>query len=97
MKEYGLDVKFESTGFFNVIFKRRLLEKTVEKSPRKIPEKYQKIIEVIKENPSFSRKEISLKLGESKETIQSRLRKLIKEGLIKRVGPDKGGHWEILR
>ena len=58
--------------------------------------KYQKIIEAITENPYFSRKEISLKLGESEETIQSRLRKLIKEGLIKRVGPDKGGHWEII-
>jgi ATP-dependent DNA helicase RecG len=62
----------------------------------KVPEKYQKIIEAIKENPYFSRKELSLKLGEREETIQSRLRKLVKEGLIKRIGPDKGGHWEIV-
>jgi len=67
-----------------------------QKSPRKVPEKYQEIIELLKENPYLSRKEISLKLGMGEETIQSRLRKLVKDGLIERVGPDKGGYWEVL-
>lgn len=93
--------KFVFTNFFSVIFKKLLVpveteQKTREKSPRKVPEKSQKIIEAIKENPYFSRKELSLRLGKSEDTIQSRLRKLSKEGLIKRVGPDKGGHWEIV-
>ena len=110
MKEYKLEVpKIETDdNWFTITFKRPDLQKesyeqrfyskiSPKKSPRKVPEKYQKIIAAIKENPYLSRKELSLKLGESEETIQSRLRKLSKEGLIKRIGPDKGGHWEILQ
>ena len=50
----------------------------------------------MQENPYTSRRELSIKLRESEETIQSRLRKLVKEGLIKRIGPDKGGYWEVM-
>ena len=64
---------------------------------RKVPEKYQKIIELIAQNPQISRKEVSITLKLSEETIQSRLRKMTKTGIIKRIGPDKGGHWEIVR
>ncbi|MBI4980774.1 winged helix-turn-helix transcriptional regulator [Candidatus Woesearchaeota archaeon] len=70
-------------------------EKMSQKSTRKIPEKYQKIIEIISKNPFISRKELALKLGETEETIQSRLRKLVKEQTLLRIGPDKGGHWEV--
>ncbi|MBI2548842.1 hypothetical protein HYW21_05825 [Candidatus Woesearchaeota archaeon] len=45
----------------------------------------------------MKKKELVQKLGEREETIQSRLRKLVKEGVIKRVGPDKGGYWKILK
>src|SRR3989338_1376123 len=109
MKDYKLEVpKIETDeNWFTITFKRPDLQKesyeqrfygkiSPEKSTRKIPEKYQKIIEAIKENPYLPRKELSLKLGESEETIQSRLRKLSKEGLIKRISPDKGGNWEII-
>lgn len=54
------------------------------------------ILDAIKENPQVSRKELAEKLGKTEETIQSRLRKLVKEHMIKRIGPDKGGHWEVL-
>jgi ATP-dependent DNA helicase RecG len=89
--------------YYKIIFylERKMLEggenvpEKSQKSTRKVPEKYQKIINIIKENPQISRKELALKLGETEETVQSRLRKLVKESFIYRVGPDKGGHWEI--
>ena len=28
--------------------------------------------------------------------IEKHLRKLREQGLIRRVGPDKGGHWEVV-
>ncbi|MDD5528683.1 MAG: ATP-binding protein [bacterium] len=68
-----------------------------QKSPRKIPDKYRIIINTIKENPQLSRKELSIQLNETEETIQSRLRKLVKEKIIKRIGPDKGGYWKVLK
>ncbi len=64
---------------------------------RKVPEKYQKILEELNNNPYISRIELAAKLNESPVTIQSRLRKLVKEGLVKRVGSDKGGHWKIIK
>ncbi|MEK6856993.1 MAG: ATP-binding protein [Nanoarchaeota archaeon] len=98
LKENNLSLPiFEQTqGSFRIKFKREYVSETREKSPRKVPEKSQKILAVINENPHISRKELSLKLSERENTIQSRLRKLIKEGFIKRIGPDKGGHWEII-
>jgi ATP-dependent DNA helicase RecG len=68
--------------------------KTAQKTIQKTT---QKIIDEIGKNPQASRKELAKVLGESEETIQSRLRKLAKDGVLKRVGPDKGGHWEVVR
>lgn len=50
----------------------------------------------LKENPYLSRKQLALNLGETEDTIQSQLRKLQKDGIIKRIGPAKGGHWEVV-
>ena len=55
------------------------------------------ILDALQEHPQISRKELAEKLGETEETIQSRLRKLLKEGIIQRIGPDKGGHWEVVK
>ena len=90
----------EMNGFLLVIHKygegsEKIPEKS-QKSPRKVPEKSQKILNALKENPFLSRKQLALNLGESEHTIQSRLRKLQKEGIIKRIGTAKGGHWEVV-
>ena len=39
---------------------------------------------------------MSAKLGFSKDTVRLAVGKLIKTGLIRRVGPKKGGWWEVL-
>jgi len=62
---------------------------------QKVPEKYQKILNELILKPSISRNELAKKLKEEPTTIQSLLRKLVKEGLIRRIGPAKGGHWEV--
>ena len=72
------------------------MQQTREKSTRKVPEKYQKILDELIAKPNISRIELAKKLNEEPTTIQSKLRKLVKDGLIKRVGPDKGGHWEVV-
>lgn len=69
---------------------------TLQKNTRKIPEKYQKILDELVAKPDISRIELAKKLNEEPTTIQSKLRKLVKEGLIRRIGPDKGGYWEII-
>ncbi|MBQ4377453.1 MAG: winged helix-turn-helix transcriptional regulator [Bacteroidales bacterium] len=56
----------------------------------------QKILSQIKLNPSISREELASKCGISSNGIKYHLRKLREQGLIRRVGPDKGGHWEVI-
>ncbi|MFH2084647.1 MAG: winged helix-turn-helix transcriptional regulator, partial [Candidatus Omnitrophota bacterium] len=56
----------------------------------------QKIIDAILENPAITIKELARKLGLSQDSIKHRVLVLKKKGVIKRVGPDKGGHWEVI-
>ncbi len=55
----------------------------------------QKIIDLIKINPQITRKELSKEIGMSEDGIKYNLNKLVREGKLKRIGPDKGGHWEV--
>ena len=95
--------------------------------PRKVPEKYQKILALIEQNPVISGKELAERVGSKLAESQLKILLLIEENptitkkglsnilkisttaidknilklknmhLIKRVGPDKGGHWEVRR
>ena len=65
-----------------------------EKSSEKSSEK---ILRIIKENPHINAEEISLKINISSRAVEKNISKLKKDGLIKRIGPDKGGYWEVER
>ena len=56
----------------------------------------ERILALLRENPSASRREIAATLGTTKSTVRYRLDKLRTAGKIARVGPDKGGHWKVL-
>lgn len=56
----------------------------------------QKILECIKQNAAVSRKELAELCGISQNGIKWQLKQLQQHGIIHRVGPDKGGHWEII-
>ena len=60
------------------------VEKTVEK-----------IIEAVKNNPFITQKELAQITGLSRRGVEWNLQQLRKNGIILRVGPDKGGRWEI--
>jgi ATP-dependent DNA helicase RecG len=55
----------------------------------------QKILDMIATNPSISRKELAIRIGITADGIKYHLVNLQKNGPLKRIGPDKGGHWEI--
>ena len=54
------------------------------------------IIRELKINPKVTRKELSLKLQIGTTSVYRILNGLKEKKKIKRVGPDKGGHWEIV-
>ena len=68
-------------------------EKTTQKSREKSREK---IIVVIGENPHVTQNELADRLNISVKAIEKHLKSLRESGIIRRVGPDKGGHWEII-
>ena len=83
-----------------------------QKTPRKPPEHDQeparnghppestplseRILALLRGNPSASRREIAAALGTTRSTVRYRLDKLRAAGKIERIGPDKGGHWKVL-
>ena len=61
----------------------------------KVTANQQKIIDVIKNNPFITQKELAEIVGIAKKNIVSNMKKLQKNGLIKRVGADKNGYWQV--
>lgn len=49
----------------------------------------------LKRTPYISRKEISGRVGLHESSVKRRLTSLQEKGAIKRIGPDKGGYWEV--
>jgi len=96
-------LKIRQTGFYTIVFKRaveRVGEKVVEKVGVRVVEKLTanrgKIIDHMMENKTISAKELSELVGISQRKIEENISWLKEKGLIKRIGPDKGGHWEIV-
>ena len=56
----------------------------------------QKILAAIERNPSVSRQELALFVERTPDAVKKQLEKLKRNGAIRRIGPDKGGHWEVL-
>lgn len=81
-----------------VVREKKSSEKSTQKSTQKIPQKTtQKIINLIEQNPQITRKIIAIILGLTDSAIAKNLRNLQKEGKLRRVGPDKGGYWEVIK
>ncbi|WP_449428676.1 winged helix-turn-helix transcriptional regulator [Rhodanobacter umsongensis] len=53
-----------------------------------------KILAAVRSNPDITIPELAKLAGVSSRTIERNLQKLQGEGLLRRVGPAKGGHWE---
>ena len=53
------------------------------------------ILELIKENPYIQRKELVSRLGIHESSVKRRLASLQEKGIIRHVGPNKGGYWEV--
>ena len=66
---------------------------TTQKSTQKST---QKIIELIHEKPYITTQEMADAIGIIRRTVAKHVRSLQERGVIKRIGPDKGGHWEVI-
>ena len=70
---------------------------TTQKTKIILTDGQKEIIELIRTNNSITRKQMADKIQTiSVDGIKYNLRRLQELGVIRRVGPDKGGYWEIL-
>ncbi|MBU0486862.1 MAG: HTH domain-containing protein [Bacteroidetes bacterium] len=54
-----------------------------------------KIIEIIRGNMFATFPEMAISTGVTERTVYRNIQKLKAQGIIKRIGPDKGGYWMI--
>jgi len=60
-------------------------------------ESQRKIVELIKANPKISKKDMAKNIGISTTAIDRHIRSLRENNIIKRVGSDRTGHWELAK
>lgn len=105
MHEYNLEEPVIETDeyWFTIIFKRKQSKAKEKQWSEKWSEKWSElterqisILELIKEHPKISRKDLSNKLNINQSAVQKHLVMLKEKGILRRVGSDKGGYWEIL-
>jgi len=93
------EINYEFAGLM-IIFQARIGEtgkispETTPKTPGKTPDA---ILFLLDENPFLSIPEIAERINKSESAVERAIRKLREEGRLKRIGPAKGGYWEIIK
>ena len=57
----------------------------------------QKIIDEVRKNPFVTQEELSECIGITLANINRNMKRLQEQALVRRVGADKNGYWEILK
>jgi ATP-dependent DNA helicase RecG len=103
MKKAGLkEPKIEaSENYFMVTFhghKKQELGEITEGSQKSSQKKTrEKIIQLMTANNKITTEELAEKTGITQKGIEWNIQNLKQKGIIKRIGPDKGGQWKILK
>ena len=92
-------------NWFSISFIRRAemvspksAQKSAQKSaPKSAQKSAQKICELMRDRADITINELTSEIGISNRSIKNHIATLQKEGKIKRIGPDKGGKWEVLK
>jgi ATP-dependent DNA helicase RecG len=72
-------------------------ERVGERVGEKLTENQALIINCLNENIFSSAKEIAMKIGVSQRKVEENIAKLKKKGLLNRIGPAKGGYWQVIK
>ncbi len=75
---------------------QKTIQKTTQKTIQKTTQKQNEILAYLKNHPTAGRKKIATKIKSITEAgVQYNLKVLREKGLLKRIGPAKGGHWKV--
>jgi ATP-dependent DNA helicase RecG len=108
LKAYNKDIFKMSDNFMEISFpyEKEYLNKEggqiggqielVERLVEGLVESQKKIVILVAENPKISKKDMSEKIGISTTAIDKNIEALKKKNIIKRVGSDRSGSWQIM-
>jgi DNA-binding transcriptional ArsR family regulator len=77
--------------------KGKVVEKVGETGEKTREITREKIISLIKGNPKITTTKLAEKTGLSLKGIEWNIKSLKENGLLHRIGPDKGGYWEVVK
>lgn len=76
--------------------KENVPENVPENAPENVPEKRQRmIVEKIQSDPFITIPKLAIICSVNEKTIKRDIQQLKSRGLLTRIGPDKGGHWQV--
>jgi ATP-dependent DNA helicase RecG len=65
-------------------------------SPKRLAKTEDRIVDLIRQDNTVSTEQLGKLLGISKRAVLKQIDKLKNQGRLRRIGPAKGGHWEVL-
>ena len=90
---------YKTVGLFTVVFMRTSseIEKlAIEANAETRVKTRVKILAAISKNNKITRDELATQLGITIKGIDWQIKKMKEEGLLNRIGSDKGGYWELI-
>lgn len=90
--------EFERTTLtLPLVYLEKGIRETAESTQEKYPRKYEEraILNSIIVQPTLTREMLAEQLGLSDSTVKKYLKIFKDLGLIDRIGPNKGGYWEV--
>jgi len=89
----GNKIKFDiDSDWFNVSIKRDTVNAPVNAPVNRL----NKLLDLVKSDNKITISKIAKKLDVNEKTIKRDISKLKESGKLKRIGSDKGGHWEVV-
>ena len=96
LRVYGRLFKFEYSERVTIPSDPKATQKATQKRPETDQQKQEDaILKLIKENHYIRRKEMVSRLDIHESSVKCRLASLQEKGMIKHIGPNKGGYWEV--
>ena len=68
-----------------------------EKTRVKITPRQMEVLELIQSDPTVSYREVAQQMGINDSAVQKHFNNLKKKGVIKHIGPAKGGRWQVIK
>lgn len=96
LNDKSLHVKSKNMGVNDTILHAKLQNVGIKEENLHVKSLSQIILNIIKKNPETTYQTLIQELNVSRETIRKTIKELKNNGVIKRIGSDKNGHWEII-